>query len=156
MIPSSYVLAASLLVTDAGGKSPLKPIAKDGADAIAAYCSEHPIRYNVAIPGDEFCASLLVQHSFLESGWNLAAVGDGGKSHGPFQDQTLSRSPKTWAEAVSSFGRLLHRASVCETPLEMLAQGRCGEGAGRTIAFVRLAKARSIALRMRFYDFPGR
>src|SRR5581483_2730784 len=141
MIPSSYVLAASLLVTDAGGKSPLKPIAKDGA---------------VAIAGDEFCASLLVQHSFLESGWNLAAVGDGGKSHGPFQDQTLSRSPKTWAEAVSSFGRLLHRASVCETPLEMLAQGRCGEGAGRTIAFVRLAKARSIALRMRFYDFPGR
>jgi hypothetical protein len=38
----------------------------------------------------------------------------------------------------------------------MIAQGKCGEGAGRRIALARLAEARKMVLAMRFFDYPGR
>jgi hypothetical protein len=140
MISPETVLAMSLLVRDAGGVSPLKPMALDGAVAIAEECSKKP--------GDEEqldCAAFYVAHGFRESGLQLHAPGDcidhlwdtadetyrkthrkyyqpnkdghcrpgdgDPTSYGPFQTRT---QPKTWAIAVESFARTLkHAEEVC-------------------------------------------
>lgn len=140
MISPEAVLAMSLIVRDAGGIHPLKPIDQDGAVAIATQCSKKE--------GEEeqiSCASFYVAHGFRESGLQLHAPGDcidhlwesgseeykkthrhyyspdkDGKcrpgdgdptSFGPFQTRT---QPKTWAIAVESFARTLKRAEeVC-------------------------------------------
>jgi hypothetical protein len=139
MIAAQYVIAISSLVVDSGGVHPLKPIPNDAADAIAAHCNEHPNYSNPAVPGIEHCAAVYVNHSFQESGWNLHAVGDGGHSFGPFQVQ--GRAPSSWKDAVSQFATLLHRASVCPEPLEMLATGKCGTEVGQQISRVRMRAA---------------
>ena len=159
MITAAFVTALSLLVTDAKGVSPLKPIPQDAASLIAAECNVHPV-WDLVIPGDELCAGLYVVHSFRESGWDLYAVGDGGHSFGPFQVQT-TRAPKSWKDAMLQFAPLLKRSTVCtEKPggeiLEMLASGHCGPGDGRDIARARMKEARRVVLRQRFFDSPGR
>lgn len=140
MISPEAVLAMSLIVRDAGGIHPLKPIAQDGAVAIAAECSKKETE-------DEqvSCVAFWVAHGFRESGLQLHAPGDcidhlwesaseeykkthphyyspdkDGKcrpgdgdptSFGPFQTRT---QPKTWAIAVESFSRTLkHAEEVC-------------------------------------------
>lgn len=139
MIAAPFVTAISLLVVDSGGVHPLKPIAEDAAQAIAEECNEHPNYSNPAVPGIEMCAAVYVNHSFQESGWNLHAVGDGGRSFGPFQVQ--GRAPSSWKDAVSQFAPLLRRASVCVEPLEMLATGKCGTEVGGRISRVRMRAA---------------
>lgn len=148
------ILALSLLVTDARGMRPLKPIPKEGAEAIAASCFDWPVYTHPWISGVEWCVGLLVSHSFRESGWNLSAVGDGGKSHGPFQVQGYGRFA-TWKDAVRVFRRLLDRASVCETELEMLAAGHCGAGPGRDIARARAREASRVLLLWRLQPQPA-
>lgn len=148
MIDAAYVLAASMLVTDAGGLHPLKPILQEGAEAIAESCTAEPLYFHLWIPADEWCACLLVLHSFRESHWDNAAVGDHGKSHGAFQIQGYGKF-KTWRDSVMVFRRLLQRASVCETPLEMLGSGRCGPGAARDLSNARTKLAARVALDMR-------
>lgn len=140
MITPEVVLTMSLIVRDAGGVHPLKPIVMDGAVAIAAECSKKEEE-------DEqiHCAAFWIAHGFRESGLQLHAPGDcidhlwdsgtdeykkthrkyyqpdrDGKcrpgdgeptSYGPFQTRT---QPKTWAIAVESFARTLKRAEeVC-------------------------------------------
>jgi len=140
MISPEAVLAMSLIVKDAGGLHPLKPIAMDGAVAIAAECSKKEEE-------DEqiHCAAFYIAHGFRESGLQLRAPGDcvdhlwdtadegyrkthrkyyqpnaDGKcrpgdgeptSYGPFQTRS---QPKTWAIAVEDFSRTLKRAEeVC-------------------------------------------
>ena len=139
MISAEAVLAMSLIVRDAGGIHPLKPIEQDGAVAIAAECSKKEEESQVS------CVAFYVAHGFRESGLKLHAPGDcidhlwdsgsdeykkthphyyspdkDGKcrpgdgdptSFGPFQTRT---QPKTWAIAVESFARTLKRAEeVC-------------------------------------------
>lgn len=139
MIAAPFITSLSLLVTDSAGVHPLKPIADDAAEAIAAECNEHPNYSNPAVPGIEMCAAVYVNHSFQESGWNLYAVGDGGHSFGPFQVQ--GRAPTSWKDAVAQFAPLLRRASVCVEPLEMLATGKCGTDVGARISRVRMRAA---------------
>jgi hypothetical protein len=143
------VLALSLLVTDAAGVHPARPIVEAGAAAILAECEARPLYLYVHASGVETCVSLFVTHSFRESGWRLDAVGDNGTSFGPFQDKLLGHKPRTWEEATAHFGRLLKRASVCETPLEMLASGHCGAGAGRDISTARVREAERVLLAWR-------
>lgn len=148
MIDVAYVLAASLLVTDAGGLHPIKAILQEGAEAITESCIAEPLFYHLWIPGDEWCACLLVLHSFRESHWDNAIVGDHGKSHGAFQIQGYGKF-KTWRESVRIFRRLLSQASVCDTPLEMLGAGHCGPGNSRDISNSRTKFAARMALDMR-------
>jgi len=147
MLTGADVQAISMHVTDAGGVHPLKPIAADGAQAIADECNAHPLYREVAIAGTEYCAGLYVVHSFRESGWNLLASGDHGKSHGPFQVQ--GRAPTSWKDAVAQFAPLLKRASVCPEPLEMLAAGKCGTDVGARISRAREALAREVIWKWR-------
>lgn len=158
-ITAAYVIAISLLVTDAAGLKPLKPIALEAAEAFSAECNLHPM-WDLVIPGDELCAGTYVVHSFRESGWDLKAVGDSGHSFGPFQLYER-RLPKSWKEAVTQFSPLLKRAAVCMEkeggePLEMLATGKCGTSIGQTISRARTKEARRIVLAQRFFDYPGR
>lgn len=139
MIGPADVLALSLLVTDASGVHPLKPIGVDAAEAISNECTLHPFTRYPWVPADLYCAALYTFHSFRESGWNLKAVGDGGKAHGPFQ--VWGRAPRSWADACSVFTKLLQHASVCEEPLEMLAAGKCGTRQGQQISKVRTGGA---------------
>lgn len=148
MIDVAYVLAASLLVTDAGGLHPSAPILQEGAEAIAESCTAAPLFFHLWIPGDEWCACLLTLHSFRESHWDNTAVGDGGKSHGAFQIQGYGKF-KTWRESVRIFRRLLDHASVCETPLEMLGAGHCGPGRARELSLSRTKFAARMAFDMR-------
>lgn len=139
MITPEVVLTMSLIVRDAGGIHPIKPIAMDGAVAIAAECSKKEEEEQV------HCVAFWIAHGFRESGNQLHAEGDckdhlwdsgtpeykrthppyyepdkDGKcrpgdgepiSHGPYQTRT---QPKTWGAAVESFARTLKRAEeVC-------------------------------------------
>jgi hypothetical protein len=139
MISPEAVLAMSLIVRDAGGIHPLKPIDHDGAVAIATQCSTKEEDEQVS------CVAFWIAHGFRESGLQLHARGDCldhfwdsadetyRKTHpkyyqpdahgqcrpgdgnpisfGPFQTRT---QPKTWAIAVESFARTLKRAEeVC-------------------------------------------
>lgn len=137
MISAEMVMAWSLIVRDAAGHSPLKPMDREGAVAIASRCSREE---------DELgCATLYLSQGFRESGLQLHAPGDcidhlwdsgtdeykrthrryyqpdsDGKcrpgdgeptSFGPFQMRT---QPKTWAIAVEDFARTLkHAEEVC-------------------------------------------
>jgi hypothetical protein len=139
-----WILSASLRVSDAESHSPTKPIAKEGAQAIEAACSK--VRLVTGEDPRYMCASVYLVQAFKESGYNLFAIGDGGKARGPFQVHTLS-PPKTWDEAVKQFTPILQRsAQTCEEPLAMLASGSCTNKAGIRISRVRMAEARAIAL----------
>lgn len=144
MVTPADVLALSLLVTDAGGLHPLKSIGQEAAIAISNECTIHPFYRYAWVPGDLYCAALYTFHSFRESNWNLRAVGDGGKAHGPFQ--VWEHAPISWAEACAQFTRLLQHASVCEEPLEMLATGKCGTFQGKQISLFRTRGAMRMLL----------
>ena len=155
MVTAADVLAISLYVTDAGGLYPTKHLPTEAAEAIADECNAHPFNRYPWAPGDYACAALYTFHSFREGDWNLLAVGDHQDSlghackpgdagcrpraFGPFQ--VWRRAPGTWAEACQVFTQLLHTASVCDEPLEMLAAGRCGTVQGARISRVRTSGA---------------
>lgn len=144
MVTPAIVLALSLFVTDAGGLYPLKRLPPDAAQAISDECNAHPFQRYPWVAGDVACAALYVFHSFRESSWDLHAIGDHGMAFGPFQ--VWGRAPRTWAEACSQFTGLLHRASVCEEPLEMLAAGKCGTKQGQHISRLRTSGALGVVL----------
>lgn len=189
MLSPEIVLAMSLEVRDAGGLHPLKPMAYEGAAAIAAECSKGETWLE-----EVSCASFWIAHGFRESGLKLHAPGDcldhlwdsgsaeykrthpkyyqtdkDGKcrpgdgeplSFGPFQTRT---QPKTWANAVESFARILKRAEeVCAhddgdptcTPIEVVATGKTRTKEGKRIAKARYAEAERIALVILFGDDP--
>lgn len=141
MISAEMVMAWSLLVQDAKGVSPLTPIEKDGAAAIAARCSKEAEDRE----GEIHCAAFYLAHGFRESGnklhaegdckdhvWDSASPeykrthppyyepdkdghcrpGDGDPvSHGPYQTRTR---PRSWNDAVEAFARVLaHAEEVC-------------------------------------------
>lgn len=189
MISPEIVLAASLKVRDAGGISPLKPIDRDGAIAVAAECSKEP-----EFEAQAHCVAFYIGHGFRESGNQLEAPGDchdhlwatasdeykktrreyyqpdkDGKcrpgdgepvSHGPYQTRS---KPKTWAEAVSAFSRILKRAEeVCAhddgdptcTPIEVIASGRSRSKEGKRIARARYKEIDRLELEILFGDDP--
>lgn len=136
MITAALVVKMSLLVTDAAGHHPTKGIPNEGAEAIASACT--------TTGAGAVCAAVLVVQAFRESGYRLAAVGDGGLAHGPFQ--VHGGAPKTWAEAVAQFVPLLQKsATTCKEPLAMIASGSCTNAAGIRISRERMALARKIA-----------
>lgn len=134
-----WVLLASVQVVDGGGHHPAKPIAVAGAQAIASACERRP-----AIESQRLCSAVYLVMAFRESGYQLGAVGDGGRAKGPFQiHQTVG--PTTWSEAVAQYTPLLVRsASACTEPLAMLASGSCANKAGIAISRNRMAEARRI------------
>jgi len=142
LITPAIVTALAALAYDAGGIYATKPLPPDAAQAISDECTAHPINRYPWVPGDLMCAALYTFHTFRESKWDLLAVGDNGKAHGPFQ--VWGRAPRTWAEACRQFTPLLQRASVCDEPLEMLAAGKCGTVDGARISRVRTGGALGI------------
>jgi hypothetical protein len=139
---TTWILHASLLVSDAHGHHPTQPIATEGAQAIARACERQPSEQ-----AQRKCAAVYLVMAFRESGYRLDAIGDGGRARGPFQVHT-ARAPKTWSEAVEQYTPILVRsATSCAEPLEMLATGRCGTEVGRRISRERMAEADRIATR---------
>lgn len=141
MITADFVIALSLLVQDGAGHTPKVGISKEGATAIVGACS----KVRGAEPGaSAMCAAVLVVQAFRESGYRLDAIGDGGKSHGPFQTRA---TPKTWEEAVKIYLPLLqYSAATCVEPLAMVASGSCTNKAGIAISKARMAEARRISV----------
>lgn len=80
MLSPEIVLAMSLKVRDAAGHHPIRPIARDGAIAIAEECSRAsisgPIVMADATETEVFCTSLYLAQGFRESGLQLRARGD--------------------------------------------------------------------------------
>lgn len=159
LISPAIVTALAALAYDAGGIYATKPLPLDAAQAISDECTLHPFDRYPWVPGDLACAALYTFHSFRESGWDLHAKGDytdalgrpctppgfgecRPHAFGPFQ--VWGRAPLTWAEACQQFTRLLHTASVCDEPLEMLAAGKCGTVDGARISRVRTGGALGI------------
>ena len=141
MTLAAWILLASLEVTDAAGHRPAKAIAPEGAVAIAGVCN----KVRGSEPGSSaMCASVMIVMCFRESGYNLSAVGDGGKAKGPWQVHS-SVAPKTWDEAVKQYLPILqHSAVTCVEPLAMLASGSCTNKAGIAISRARMAEARRV------------
>lgn len=141
MTLAAFVVAASALVTDAQGH-PMRAIAAEGADAIASGCIASPIFQN---DDGRHCASLLVVMAARESGYQLGAVGDGGKAKGPFQVHDAI-APKTWREAVDRYLEIVRRSmKACpDHPLAVLASGTCTNKAGRAISATRIAEAKRV------------
>lgn len=138
MITPAEVLALSLLVRDAGGIPAQRPIAREGAEEIARECNHS--HENIA----KRCSIVWLVQSFRESGYDLGAVGDGGRARGPFQVWG-GRAPRTWKEAVAAYAPLLERSfRTCPEPLELLAAGRCGTRAGASLSRARMDEVRRI------------
>jgi hypothetical protein len=189
MLTPEMVLAMSLRVRDAGGIHPLKPIDRDGAVAIAKLCakeedSEQQIDCAALYLSHGFRESgnqLFARGDCLDHLWDSGTdeykrthpryyqpsasgkcrPGDGEPiSFGPYQTRT---QPKTWAEAVEAFSRVLARATeVCAhddgdptcTPIEVVATGKTRTKVGKQIARVRYAEADRIAAETLFADDP--
>lgn len=149
---AAWVLAASTHVKDAAGHSPTKPIPVEGAEAIAAVCS----KARGAIAGATVaCAAVYLVMCFRESGYNLKAIGDGGKAKGPWQIHT-SVMPSTWNEAVAQYTPLLQwSAQTCKEPLAALASGSCTNKAGIDISRARMAAAKQLAIDVPYTPDPS-
>lgn len=155
---AAWIVSVSTFVTDAAGHPATKPIALDGATAIAKRCVDKPTNESKAR-----CGAVYLVHSFLESGYNLLAVsrtdcrdhltgriytvpwgedcapGDEHVSFGPFQ---TGKKPKDWEEAVAIFTPMLVKsATTCAEPLAMVASGSCSNKAGIAISRARMGKA---------------
>jgi hypothetical protein len=137
----SWILAASLSVTDSAGHHPIKGIALEGAQAIADACSK--VRLSNGSDPRPMCASVYLVMAFRESGYQLNAVGDHGHSFGPFQTRV---APKSWKEAVDQYTPILQRsAAMCTEPLALLASGSCTNKAGIEISRARMAEAKRVS-----------
>ncbi len=141
MTLAAFVLSASALVTDAQGH-PMHPISPEGADAIASGCIASPLFKD---DDGRHCASLLVTMAARESGYQLAAVGDGGLAKGPFQVHDAI-APRSWREAVDRYLLIVRRSmKACpDHPLAVLASGTCTNKAGRAISASRIAEAKRV------------
>jgi hypothetical protein len=137
---ATWIVHASLLVSDSRGRHPERPIAAEGAAAIAHVCEGKPTEYEA-----RKCAAIYVVMAFHESGFRLDAVGDGGLARGPFQVHT-SHAPRTWTEAVKQYTPLLtYSMKTCAEPLEVIVVGHCGTAAGQRISRERMAEAERLA-----------
>lgn len=138
---AAWTIAASALVTDAQGH-PMRPIASDAAQAIAAGCLASPLFQE---DDGRHCSALLVTMAARESGYQLGAVGDGGRAKGPFQVHS-DLAPKTWREAVDRYLGIVKRSmKACpEHPLAVLASGTCTNKAGKAISASRIAEAKRV------------
>ncbi len=141
MTLAAFVLAASALVQDAHGHA-MRPISVDGAKAIADGCTATPLFQD---DDGRHCAALLVVMAARESGYQLAAVGDGGLAKGPFQVHDAI-APTTWREAVDRYLLIVRRSmKACpDHPLAVLASGTCTNKAGRAISASRIAEAKRV------------
>lgn len=182
MVPPEIVLLMSLQARDAAGHQPLKPMPREAAVAIAQQCGDDTecAAFYVQQSFKESGYRLFIPGDCLDHTWDSASdeykrthpryyqpdaagkcrPGDGEPlSFGPFQERT---QPKTWAEAVKSFGRTLERAkAACQrsndetcTPLEVVATGKTGTKVGKDIARVRYAEAARIEAAVLFADDP--
>lgn len=138
---AAWTLAASALVTDHAGH-PMRPISLDGARAIADACLATPLFQD---DDGRHCAAVLVVMAARESGYQLGAVGDGGKAKGPFQVHT-ELAPKTWREAADRYIPIVKRSmKACpEHPLAVLASGSCTNKAGRAISAGRITEIKRV------------
>lgn len=138
---AAWTLAASSLVTDPAGHH-MRPISQDGAAAIAAACTATPLFQD---DDGRHCVALLVVMAARESGYQLGAVGDGGRARGPWQVHT-SNAPTTWREAVDQYIPIVKRSmKACpEHPLAVIASGTCTNKAGRAISASRIAEAKRV------------
>lgn len=138
---AAWTLAASALVTDHAGH-PMKPISSIGAQAIADACLATPL---FEADDGRHCAALLVVMAARESGYQLGAVGDGGRAKGPWQVHS-GTAPKTWLEAAENYIPLVKRSmKACpEHPLAVIASGTCTNKAGRAISTSRIVEAKRV------------
>jgi hypothetical protein len=131
----AWILMASVAVTDVQGHRPTKGIPQDGAEAISGVCAPK----GEAV---QMCAAVYVVQAFRESGYRLDAIGDGGRSHGPYQ---TAQVPHSWKEAVAQFTPILIKsATTCAEPLALLASGSCTNKAGIAISRARMAEAKRL------------
>ena len=132
-----WIVKASLLVTDAAGHHPIKPISNDGAEAIANVCAP--------TQAPTHCAALLVVLSFRESGYNPNASHDAGRGCGAF-GVLCTRPHATWLEQTkSAWAIVVESATKCKEALALYASGSCTNAAGIAISRARLTEAKRIA-----------
>ena len=143
----AWTLATSSQVVDAHAWH-FKPIEADGAKAIAEGCLKSPL-----IKGDDGrrCVSILLVVAALESGYKLAALGDGGHACGPFQTHypqpySCDDVRASWAKAVEIAIQQLrvsmHKCS--DFPLAPYARGWCGSLEGRAISSDRIKESKRV------------
>jgi hypothetical protein len=144
MLTAVFVIALSEAVTDGNGHTfPKDALPSDAATTIANVCEAQTF-----IADKPTCAAILVVMAARESGFNIKAVGDGGKAVGAFQlhYKELGLTPSTtWTKQITDYLPWLAKSmKICpEYPLAPLA-GSCRHPGSRVISTARILEAKRI------------